>query len=118
MTPLFALDDLTVRIGPAQIVSGVSWSVEPGQTLGIVGESGSGKSMSVLAATGLVPRPPAVIGGRALLGAGEQQLDLLSMSARQLQQVRGRRIGFVFQGTRDMSRPNRCWEVIFPSIRE
>ncbi|OYO20526.1 ABC transporter ATP-binding protein [Enemella evansiae] len=97
MTPLFALDDLTVRIGPAQIVSGVSWSVEPGQTLGIVGESGSGKSMSVLAATGLVPRPPAVIGGRALLGAGEQQLDLLSMSARQLQQVRGRRIGFVFQ---------------------
>ncbi|NNG19194.1 ABC transporter ATP-binding protein [Naumannella sp. ID2617S] len=97
MSALFTLDDLTLRIGSAQIVSGVSWSVEPGETLGIVGESGSGKSMSVLGATGLVPRPPAVIGGRALLRAGTDEIDLLSLKSRQLQQIRGRRIGFVFQ---------------------
>lgn len=97
MSALFALDELTVRIGTAQIVSGISWAVEPGETLGIVGESGSGKSMSVLAATGLVPRPPAVIGGRALLGTGDGQQDLLGLKPRQLQQIRGRRIGFVFQ---------------------
>lgn len=98
MSPVFAVEDLSLRIGSAQILSGVSWSVERGQTLGIVGESGSGKSMSVLAATGLVPRPPAVIGGRALLtGTDGRQLDLLEMDNRRLEAVRGRRIGFVFQ---------------------
>ncbi|WP_250445863.1 ATP-binding cassette domain-containing protein, partial [Actinotalea sp. C106] len=63
-TPAFAVEDLEVTLGrgsrAARVVRGVSWSVAPGQSLGVVGESGSGKSMTVLAATGLVP-PPAQV---------------------------------------------------------
>lgn len=97
MSTVFRVEDLTLRIGSAQILSGVSWGVEKGQTLGIVGESGSGKSMSVLAATGLVARPPAKIGGRAVLSGQDGDVDLLTLSDRQLESIRGRRIGFVFQ---------------------
>ena len=98
MSTAFAVSDLSVRIGSAQILDTVNWSVEKGETLGIVGESGSGKSMTVLSATGLVPRPPAIVTGRALLGQPDgSQADLLTMTPAQLRGVRGRRIGFVFQ---------------------
>jgi peptide/nickel transport system ATP-binding protein len=92
----FAVRDLAVVLGrgrrAARVVRGVSWSVEAGQTLGVVGESGSGKSMTVLASAGLLP-PPATVTGSALLGGR----DLLTLSRRELEGVRGRRLGFVFQ---------------------
>nr|WP_297422106.1 ABC transporter ATP-binding protein [uncultured Actinotalea sp.] len=95
-TAAFAVEDLHVTLGrgsrAAPVVRGVSWSVEPGRTLGVVGESGSGKSMTVLAATGLVP-PPATVRGRALLDG----TDLLTLRGRALERVRGSRLGFVFQ---------------------
>lgn len=94
--PGFEVRDLTVTIGrgprAARVVRGVSWAVPAGRTLGVVGESGSGKSMTVLAAAGLIP-PSATVTGRALLGG----TDLLSLSRRGLERVRGRRLGFVFQ---------------------
>ena len=99
----FGVEDLTVRIGSAHIVNGVTWSVQRGQTLGVVGESGSGKSMTVLAATGLVPRTTADIGGHAWLGAagasgdGGERTDLLTLTPQQLGKVLGSRVGFVFQ---------------------
>ncbi|WP_413452701.1 ABC transporter ATP-binding protein [Georgenia phoenicis] len=98
MSPALEVRDLRVRIGTAEIVGGVSWSVEPGQTLGIVGESGSGKSMSVLAATGLVGAPTAQVTGQVLLGDDDGgPRDLLTLSPEALRRVRGRGIGFVFQ---------------------
>ncbi|HLT83685.1 MAG TPA: ABC transporter ATP-binding protein [Phototrophicaceae bacterium] len=98
MTAALEVRDLRVRIGSAAIVGGVSWAVEPGQTLGIVGESGSGKSMSVLAATGLVGPPTAQVSGQVLLGdADGGTQDLLTLPREALRRVRGRRIGFVFQ---------------------
>ncbi len=94
--PGFAVRDLTVVLGrgkrAARVVRGVSWSVEAGATLGVVGESGSGKSMTVLASAGLLP-PPAAVTGSALLGGR----DLLKLSRRELEGIRGRRLGFVFQ---------------------
>ena len=90
---LLDVRDLAVRIGQAEIVNGVSFSVPRGGTLGIVGESGSGKSMTVLAATGLIDSPPARVSGQALLDGQ----DLVAMDQRRLQGVHGKRIGFIFQ---------------------
>ena len=97
MSALFELVDLRVRIGtrlgPAEIVNGVDWGVDRGETLAIVGESGSGKSMSVLSATGLVPSPPARFEGEARFDGQ----DLLTLDEKARRRVRGRHIGFVFQ---------------------
>ena len=97
MSALFELVDFRVRmgtrLGPAEIVNGVDWGVDAGETLAIVGESGSGKSMSVLSATGLVPSPPAHFEGQALFDGR----DLLGLAEKERRSVRGRHIGFVFQ---------------------
>ena len=78
--------------GEAHAVGGLSFELEAGQTLGIVGESGSGKSQTAMALLGLQPRAARLQGsvrfeGRELLGLGESELN----------QVRGKRIGLVFQ---------------------
>ncbi len=95
--PILAVRDLTVRFatrrGIASVVNGVSWEVAAGETLAIVGESGSGKSVGTLALTGLVPQPPARIGGRAWFDGR----DLLQASPEELRRVRGGGIGMVFQ---------------------
>jgi peptide/nickel transport system ATP-binding protein len=89
--------DLHVRIGNRAIVRGVSLNVQREQTLGIVGESGSGKSMTVLAATGLLDAPGAVVTGSSVLAGGQDPVELVGASARVLRSVHGGRIGFVFQ---------------------
>lgn len=94
--PVLDVADLQVRIGRRDIVRGVSFTVERDKTLGIVGESGSGKSMTVLAATGLLDAPGAVVGGSSRLG-GQAPTQLVGASARTLRSVHGGRIGFVFQ---------------------
>ncbi|MDT5336112.1 MAG: peptide/nickel transport system ATP-binding protein ddpF [Mycobacterium sp.] len=88
--------DLSVRIGKRHIVRDVSFTVEKEKTLGIVGESGSGKTMTVLAATGLLDAPGAVVTGSSVL-AGERPTELVGASARTLRSVHGGRVGFVFQ---------------------
>jgi peptide/nickel transport system ATP-binding protein len=97
--PVLDVADLKVRIGRREIVRGVSLRVEREQTLGIVGESGSGKSMTVLAATGLLDTPAAVVTGTSTLGQRDDAtaIELVGASARTLRTVHGGRIGFVFQ---------------------
>lgn len=94
MGPVLHVHDLRVAIGRREIVAGVSFEVHREQTMGIVGESGSGKSMTVLAATGLLDAPGAVVSGASTLAGGAQ---LIGASARALRAVHGSRIGFVFQ---------------------
>ncbi|MGE2690305.1 dipeptide ABC transporter ATP-binding protein [Mycolicibacterium pulveris] len=97
--PTLSVRDLRVAIGRRDIVRGVSFDVQPEQTLGIVGESGSGKTMTALAATGLLDAPGAVVTGTSTLGAtaGTDAVQLVGASARLLRSVHGGRIGFVFQ---------------------
>jgi peptide/nickel transport system ATP-binding protein len=97
--PVMSVRDLGVRIGRREIVRGVSFDVERESTLGIVGESGSGKSMTVLAATGLLDAPGAIVSGSSAIKGegGAASTELVGASARVLREVHGGRIGFVFQ---------------------
>jgi peptide/nickel transport system ATP-binding protein len=95
--PVLRVADLRVRIGNRHLVRGISLQVQREQTLGIVGESGSGKSMTVLAATGLLDAPGAVVGGSSALAGQGNSIELVGASPRVLRSVHGDRIGFVFQ---------------------
>ncbi|HEY2110390.1 MAG TPA: ABC transporter ATP-binding protein [Dongiaceae bacterium] len=75
------------------VVNGVSFDVRPGEIFGLVGESGSGKSTVIRSLIQLLPAN-ATIGGGTVTFAGR---DLLRISERKMQQVRGRDIGMVFQ---------------------
>jgi peptide/nickel transport system ATP-binding protein len=78
----------------ALAVEGATLSLLPGQTLCVVGESGSGKSMIANAVMGLLPRPQvAPVAGKILF----EGTDLLALSEPQMRELRGRRIGMVFQ---------------------
>ena len=82
------------RAGIVHAVDDISFSIKPGETLGIVGESGSGKSVACLSLLGLIPSPPGRIEtGRALF----DDVDLLHCQDRQLQTIRGSRISMIFQ---------------------
>jgi peptide/nickel transport system ATP-binding protein len=94
--PVLSVRNLGVRVGRREIVGSVSFDVHREQTLGIVGESGSGKTMTVLAATGLLDTPGAVVNGSSTLG-GDAATQLIGASPRLLRSVHGSRIGFVFQ---------------------
>ena len=81
------------RAGVATAVNEVSFSVMPGQIMGLVGESGSGKSMTGYSIMGLIDAPGKVVSGKILL----KGQDLRAMSAEQMRQVRGDRIAMIFQ---------------------
>jgi peptide/nickel transport system ATP-binding protein len=95
--PVLDVADLHVQIGKRRVVRGISLQVQREQTLGIVGESGSGKSMTVLAATGLLDAPGAVVTGSSTLAGKGDSVELIGASPRVLRSVHGGRIGFVFQ---------------------
>jgi len=98
MTTLLDIRNLTVTFetssGTVHAVNNVSYSLEDGETLGIVGESGSGKSVHVLAMVGLIATPPGRIVSGEIMFNGR---DLLRLSPRELFDLRGKEIGFVFQ---------------------
>jgi oligopeptide/dipeptide ABC transporter ATP-binding protein len=91
------VDNLTIRYDDtaSPVVDGLSFSVAPGEALGIVGESGSGKTQTALSVLGLLPANAHVSGsirydGQELIGASEARLN----------EVRACRIGIVFQDPR------------------
>jgi oligopeptide/dipeptide ABC transporter ATP-binding protein len=96
MSELLAVSGLRIRMPgarrPVTIVDGVDFGVGQREVLGIAGESGSGKTMSVLALLGLLPLR-AVVTGEAHFGGR----DLLSLRRRELDRIRGKEIGVVFQ---------------------
>ncbi len=84
----------STRAGDIHAVNSVSFSLQPGELLGVVGESGSGKSVTMMSLIGLLPSPPAEVQAGSVQFGGA---DLLKLGKKALQALRGRDIGFVFQ---------------------
>ena len=82
------------RTGEVHAVNNVSFHLQRGELLGVVGESGSGKSVTMMSLLRLLPAPPAEIRAGEVLLNGR---DLLQMGADELRDVRGGKVGFVFQ---------------------
>ena len=80
--------------GLVRAVDGVSYTVDPGETVAIVGESGSGKSVGAMSILRLIPDPPGRITDGQILFGGR---DLLRLSPEEMRAVRGSEIGMVFQ---------------------
>jgi peptide/nickel transport system ATP-binding protein/oligopeptide transport system ATP-binding protein len=80
--------------GVVHAVNGVSFSLRPGELLGVVGESGSGKSVTMMSLMKLLPMPPGEITRGHVNFDGR---DLTRASRRELRRIRGGEIGFVFQ---------------------
>ncbi len=82
------------RGGSIHAVNGVSFNLASGELLGVVGESGSGKSVTMMSLMKLLPMPPAEIVSGSVKLAGR---ELLQMDARDMLEVRGGDVGFIFQ---------------------
>lgn len=76
-----------------EIIRGISFGIEKGETVGIVGESGCGKSMTALAIMRLIKSPPGVINGKIAMDGR----NLLALSEREMRSVRGKDISMIFQ---------------------
>ena len=97
MAPLLEVEDLHTEIrlkqGTVHAVAGVSFHVDPGETLGIVGESGCGKTMTALSIMDLLP-----VGGHIV--EGSIRLDgrqISGLAEDDMRNVRGNEIGMIFQ---------------------
>jgi ABC-type glutathione transport system ATPase component len=93
VSPLLAIDGLSVAAGATRILDSVSMTARSGRTTGVVGESGSGKSMTALAVLGLLPPGVEATSGRILFDGR----DLMTLSPRERRLVRGKEIAMVFQ---------------------
>lgn len=107
MTPVLELQDLHVllcthRHQGVELVKGVSFSVYPGECLGILGESGSGKSMSMKAAMGLLDHSFHVLGSAKFQGE-----ELLGRSDEELRRLRGGQVGIILQN------PMTCFDPLY-----
>ena len=95
--PLLSVEDLKTYVftpnGIVRAVDGVSFTLEPGQAMGLVGESGCGKSMTCHSIIGLLPTSARTIGGRIMFD-GE---DLLAKPEKEMTSHRGKKIGMILQ---------------------
>ena len=97
---LLSVTDLTVTFDEFTAVDSVSFTIEPGETLGVVGESGSGKSVTALSIMRLIE-----MGTRAKITRGRVELkmddgstlDLLGQDEPTMRSIRGNQIAMIFQ---------------------
>ena len=104
-SPLLEVEDLTTRFHTGRGVIGavekLNLRVNEGEAVGIVGESGSGKSVTALSLLRLVPMPGRIAGGRIKL----RGVDLLTLSEREMRDVRRKHIAMIFQDPSNFLNP-------------
>jgi oligopeptide/dipeptide ABC transporter ATP-binding protein len=97
MTPLLEVDNLHIEYSThgqkLYAVSGVNFTLQKGEILGIVGESGCGKSATAKAISRLLPKHNSRYSGRVLY----EGKNLLSLNEKEMQRIRGKEIGMIFQ---------------------
>ena len=81
------------KTATVRAVNGVSFSIYPGEIVGLVGESGCGKSVTAMSILGLVDAPGQVVNGSITFDGR----DMRKMSGGQLRRVRGHEIAMIFQ---------------------
>jgi peptide/nickel transport system ATP-binding protein len=86
------VEGLTVRAEAVELVREVSFTIAPGERVGLIGESGSGKSLTALALMGLLPEGVTAAGRATLDGR-----DLVGVPEKRLKRLRGRDLSMVFQ---------------------
>jgi peptide/nickel transport system ATP-binding protein len=96
--PILEIKNLSISFeietGVVKAVDGVSFALDPGETLGLVGESGCGKSVTALSILKLIPAPP----GRIIAdGIFWKDRDLTKMPLPDLIKLRGQEISIIFQ---------------------
>ena len=80
--------------GLVKAVEGVTFNIDPGETVGVVGESGCGKSVTALSVMKLLPKPVGRIAGGKIIFKGE---DLTDATEDRMRQIRGNKISMIFQ---------------------
>ena len=107
--PVLEINNLSVEFhtheGVVKAVNNLSYTVMPGETMGIVGESGSGKSVSSMAVMGLLPMPPAVIGPQSSIKVLGKEITKLSTA--EMRHFRGNVMSMIFQDPMTCLNPYR-----------
>ena len=93
MTPLLRVHDLVVGFPHLTAVQGVSFHIDPGETLALVGESGCGKSLTAFALMQLLPRGARILRGQVIFDG----TDLVTARPHELRAIRGKRVALILQ---------------------
>jgi peptide/nickel transport system ATP-binding protein len=114
---MLKVSDLTVSFSGNPVVSGISFSLMPGEILGFVGESGSGKSVTSLALMGLLPPNARIVTGKAIFDTGKGEVDLFSIDDESHRRVRGHGIAMIFQEPQTSLNPSMvCGKQILEAV--
>ena len=103
----------------SKAINEVSFSLHQGETIGIVGESGSGKSVTSLSIMGLIPNPPGKITSGEIVYHNKEgaEIDLVKVSAQDMQKYRGHEIAMIFQEPMTSLNPvMKCGEQVMEAI--
>ncbi len=84
------------KSGSNKVLKNISFTLSKSETLGIVGESGSGKSLTALSILNLLPKN-AIINSGIITYLNENKFDILSLSNKELSDIRGNKISMIFQ---------------------
>jgi len=104
MSSLISIKDLNVCFnterGVSHVVKNLNFSIEKGETFGLVGESGCGKSITSRSLMKLIPPPGKITKGEIIFSQDDNSKNLLNIvdtSPKEMQQIRGKKIGMIFQ---------------------